>query len=321
MPTLPNADATLSGGSGTTKALLVPKIVQRLDDDPWTEKHTNAPASGDLSLTVAAGALNRFQVGGRIDWLEDGTFESALIEAVADTALTIKRGFFGSTAASHSANAYFRYQGRVKPHVVSAVIDDQLDALYPEIFDVRSVDWTISASAQPELWYATPAGVEKVMDVYQLTNNTPLDTYGMNTWGGPVWREAAFLGGGNKKGLQIYGVSTTSNDGKLHAIYAARPTLAALTTEQEAILVYLVGAAMYDTVVSGETKPERRAALGGTSVPTDSVGLWLRTADEMRKRESKRLQEYIPHRDRIRFRGARHFADHGVFPGHTVRGV
>lgn len=318
MPTLPNATVDLSGGAGITKALLVARLLRRLDDNPWVDVHTNAINTTDASLTVASDATKKYQIGGYIDWVADGTFETAKITAVTATTLTIERGHRETTAGVHAAGAKFRYLGRFQPLMLSEVVDDILDSMWPELFDVRHVDWTISTSATPELWYGLPADAERVLELYQHTNSTPVDNRVPSAWMGPHWQETAFLGGSVPKALQVYGTAMNSNDNKLHGIYIARLLLTNLTSEQTAILVYMAGAVALQTVIAGETKPERRSSVQGAPTPDVAAQFWMREAAELKRKEQERLMEYLPRRNRVKYRGGRHYTD-ATFAYHPVR--
>lgn len=319
MPTAPNASTDLSGGSGTTKTVLIQRVLRRLDDEPVTDGSGSSLTNSATSLTVTS--TTPYTVGGTIDWVEDGTFETALITAVPNsTTLTIRRGHRGSTAASHAANAVFRYRGLYVPHNLSELVDEAVFALWPELYDVREVNWTISTSATPELWYGVPADCEKVIALYQQTSSSssPLNLMGVATSTDVTFLESGFIGA-TEKGIQVRGISQSSADGLLHATYLARLALTNLTDAQVSILVYRVGCMALETRIAGESKPDRRVSARSAPDPQDAWRIWQARQDELTKKEVARLREYLPRTLNRNFQQARHFGDSASIPARTTR--
>lgn len=323
MPVTPNASTDLSGdATGTTASAIMQKILRRLDDNPYVDENVGALNNTDDTTTfqVAADATVKYQVSGQIDWVEDGTFETGLITAIPDTThITVLRGHRGTTKSAHAGGARFRYMGRYQPFAINETINDILLSLWPELFDVVEVNWTIPTSSSPDFWYVLPADAERVVEMYQYTISTPVDVRTPGAWGGPHWMDPTFLTGSNTKAMQVYGVAINSNDSKLHAIYLRRLALSNLTPEQQAILVYQAGASHILTAIAGESRPERRAALGAISAPMDAHNTWMQQAEILKRKEQERLMEYVPRRNRPKFRGGRHYTEYGYYGFHPVK--
>src|SRR5260221_2772478 len=118
---------------------MVSKILRLVDDNPYADSTSTAltATAGTVQITLTSDVTARYQVGGQIDWVDDGTFESAVIISIdSTTQMTIRRGERGSTPAIHVANAVFRYLGRWVPFTLSETIDDMILALWPELYDV-----------------------------------------------------------------------------------------------------------------------------------------------------------------------------------------
>jgi hypothetical protein len=210
--------------------------------------------------------------------------------------------------------------GRWQPLNVSEVVDDILDSLWPELYEVRHVTWTISTGVTPELWYVLPTDIEvqRVVEVYQRTLSTPVDVRVPQAWGGPHFMDANF-GSGVTRQIQVYGTAINSPDNALHATYLTRLQLQNLTNEQIAILTYQAAGTLLETGMAGESKPDRRPNLGGIALPNEARGVLLQQAEILKRKEQERLMEFLPRRNRIKFRGARHYAEHGFIGFHPVR--
>jgi hypothetical protein len=304
--------AALSGGSGTTKAALVPKILRRIGDRPSEDIHTNAPTGSGTSLTVASNAQQKFQIGGWIDWVDDGTLDQAIITDIPNTTtLTIRRGYRGATAASHSANAVFRYRARVEPQAASEIIDDVIQSLWPEIYLISETSYTPAAT--PKYWYDLPADCEKVLQVYQqidVTGSNPVDIVDFKFFDGPDWKDTTLVSTSGK-GLWVPNVSTQSDDSKLHVIYIGKCSLTNLTDAQIQVVLYETCASLMATQFAGESKPERRSGLEGAPDSGNAFKFFKAAAQDMRQREAQRLREFMPRRDKPRFIGSKKHSSEG----------
>src|ERR1051326_1672082 len=323
MPVTPDTTESLSGGAGTTKTALVKRIlIDRFKDNPATEKITGSllasTAGAQDSLTVATGAATRCQVGDWFDAVDDGTFETLLVDAIPDTThLTVRRARLGSTNAAHSAGVIGRLRGRAAPHSVSNAIDEALEKLYPEIYDIRHGSWDAS---EFDRWYKLPADVEKISGLYQRfsSSGSTVDLQQPNSFEGPRLVESSFAD--TKRAIRVPSVRTNAPDGKLHAVYTSKLSLASLTTPQIDLITYEVATTMLMTALASDTKPERRYML--IALPDDPTSLrtFATQAQEHRNREMKRLAEFLPNNENPKYKGLRHYFDgSGYAGGHLVR--
>lgn len=326
MPVTPNAQESLSGGSGVTRVNLVKRILlDRLDDNPWTELAQSALANAATveNLTLLPGVKTRYRKGGWIDYVGDGTFETLLIEEIInDTTLKLRHGHRGSTAAAHSTSAEIRYRGRVNPLTVSNNIDESMEDLWPDVFDIRHVDWTIPDPV--DFWYVLPTDAEGVAELYyrsKVSGSNPVRLVGVENLGGPWFMDSGFLTGSNKKAVQAESVpgATATNDSRLHAIYQAKLTLAGLTTFQQTLITYDVASRLMSMAFASESKPERRSGLEGAPDAGNALRFFTAQAEAARKREAKRLAEFLPRKHRRQYRGMRHYSERGGEPIHPVR--
>lgn len=320
MPVLPGATESLSGGAGVTRVALVTRIMRdRFDDNPNTYRAISALDGAGVTdeLTVLPDANELFDIGGTIDFVADGTFESCLIEGIINsTTLKLRRAHRGSTIAAHAADAVFRYEGRVDPLAVSNGIDEAIDNLWPDVFDVRHVAWTVPDPT--DFWWVLPDDAEGVHELYQRTTGTTTDLAPIDNWGGPWFLDSGFLGGADTKAVQARNVATNAPDDKLHAVYQAKVALTTLTAFQITLLTYEVAASVMASQYASESKPERRSGQEGAPDARGSFQFFAVQAESARKREAKRLAEFLPRKHRRQYRGMRHFSEVTI-PLHPVR--
>lgn len=72
------------------------------------------------------------------------------------------RGFFGSTAAAHSANAIARNQPKYPRFSIKRAINDVIRSTYPDLFAVGTTTLTTTIIG---VGYELPADVEEILDV------------------------------------------------------------------------------------------------------------------------------------------------------------
>lgn len=319
MPTAPNASTDLSGGTGITKTNMIQKVLRRLDDSPYVDTSGGALAAGTTTTFVVA-STTPFAAGGVIDWVKDGTFDSAKIKSITNaTTMELDRSWMGSTGAVHAANAEFRYQALYLPHTLSELIDEHLLFLWPDLYDVREVNWTITPGVTPERWYGAPADMEKVLSVYQRNASTPSDFSMVASTSDVQFMDSNFIGA-TKKGISVQGISQSSSNGLLHATYLARLGLTNLTDAQVSILTYLVGAAALETRMAGESRPDRRVSARSAPDPADAWRVWRQRADILIEREETRLRGYLPRTLSKKFQMIHYISDNpSVGPYHPVR--
>lgn len=318
MPSTPDAATSLSGGAGITAVNLVKKVLRRLDDQPYidTYRGTGAGSSltaGDLTLTVPTGAAARYTIGAEIDFVDDGSFERVLVTAVpSTTTITVQRGHRGTTAATHAADAKGAVQARYMSFTINELVSEAMIMLWPDLFEAKHVTWTAQTT---DPFYALPADAEEVESVYQ---RNPSGKRLRHLWFEDVQLlDANFLGSTYTRALELSGASTSASDGKVHAIYLARLAIASLTDAQIAAVTYWIAGLLLTTIVAGESKPDRRPVLGTIPTPDGSRNEMLGTAGILIRKEQLRLEEFLPRRNRPRFRRAGHYTEY-VGPNHPV---
>lgn len=311
MPATPDAATSLTGGSGIAAVDLVKKILRRLDDQPYidTFRGTGAGSSittGDTTFTVPTGATSRYQIGFEIDFVDDGSFERVLVTAVPSaTTITVQRGHRGTTPATHATDAKGAVQARYMSYTINELVSESLVMLFPDLFEVKSVTWT---AQNTDPYFALPTDAEEIETVYQRTTD---GTRLRKLWfeDGVQLLDSNFLTGSYTRALELSGVALTASDNKVHGIYVARLSLATLTDAQIAALVYWIGGTLMSTVIAGESKPDRRPVLGQIPIPDTARNDFLGQAAILIRKEQERLEEFLPRRNRPRFRGARHYTE------------
>jgi len=311
MPSTPDAATSLTGSTGITAANLVKRVLRRLDDMPYNDtfRGTGSGSSittGDLTLTVPTGATSRYTIGQEIDFVDDGSFERVLVTAVpSTTTITVQRGHRGTTAATHAADAKGAVQPRYLSYLINELVTEALVMLYPDLFEVKSVTWTATTT---DPYFVMPADAEEIEEVFQ---RDPTGKRLRDLWfsDGISLLDSNFLGSSYTKAVEMRGVSTSASDGKVHAIYIARLSLATLTDAQIAAITYWIAGLLLTTTVAGESRPDRRPVLGTIPTPDTARNEMLGTAGILIRKEQQRLEEYLPRRNRPRYRMGRHYTE------------
>ncbi len=323
MPIASDVTETLSGGSGISRVAFLKRVlIDRLKDNPVTEKSAGAllvsTAGAQDSMQVNAGAATRFQIGDWMDFVDDASFESILVDAIPDTThLTVRRAHLGSTNAAHLSGAIFRLRGRIAPHTMSNLIDEAMQKLYPQVYDIRHVSWDASST---DRWYGLPADVEKITSVYQrYTSGSAVDLDQPRAFHGPRLVDSNFYT--TKRALQVPVVRMNAPDAKLHATYIAKLSLTGLSDPQIDLISYEAAVAAMTGSFASDSKPERRSGLEGAPDSGNAARLYAAAAQDLRNREAKRLAEFLPSPDTPKYKGLRHYYDGAEYPvsGHTVR--
>ena len=130
-----------------------------LDQDQITYL-TAGISSSDLTVPVA----NPQDVSRGLVEIGDELLWARLVDAPASM-MTIApegRGWLGSTAASHGANATIHNNPKFPRLLVKRALNDTLAACYPDLFQVRTTTFSFTAARYQ---YALPAEAEDVYDV------------------------------------------------------------------------------------------------------------------------------------------------------------
>lgn len=294
----------LSPTAGATQATLVKNVARLLGDVPYTEIHTNDPPNPATSLTVASDATTRYEPGFYIDWMDDGSYDIAIITAVAATSLTVVAGQLGSTAADHAANARFRKNPRFWAKDIDKAIGDAIAGdLYPKIFAIYDTTLTPSAT---NVYYSLPAAAEDVISVYQkpATGN---DLMFLSGWSVPRYVDTVLSATG--KAIRIPALRHSSNS--IFVQYTQIPAIGDLSEAQVRIIEYGACARLLEREGGEDVAKDRPQS--GTLVPGQAIrdARWFRQEqEEMIAKERNILQRRFPARKRA-FIGGPHFGDAG----------
>lgn len=295
-------DLLTDGTASQTLSGLVRRVLNRVEDDAYTDTHSDAPSDSATSITIASGGADRYSVGATLDWTDDGTFEAAVVTAVADTSLTIRRGHRGTTAAAHSANAVFRMEPRFLSHVISDVVTESIQNLWPDIYLVQESTFTLPA-APIDRWYALPAGTQDILDVYQYdTSVDPNLRRSVNSFSQVMTLDTTNFTTG--LGFYINGINDAAGD--IHVIHTSKVAVSSLTDTQADIVVYDTAATLLEMETSHRKQDQRRSFIFDAG---SKISLLRRQAQRLRMNEKSRLQGFLPRRDQLHFRQRRHYFD------------
>jgi hypothetical protein len=81
----------------------------------------------------------------------------------------------------------------------------------------------------------------------------------------------------------------------------------------------MAGAVIMETPLAGESKPDRRATLQQNADLNTARNIWFQQAELLKRKEQERLMEYVPRRNRVKFRGGRHYTEASFVAFHPVR--
>jgi hypothetical protein len=150
-----------------SQALLVQRIRHALGEKPWETIGSAASSTSVVSVANgddwAVGDVGEFVTDGDTFWVSD----------VAGFDLTAVRGYYGSTAASHAASSRIYKNPKYSYNEITNAISSTIQAFlpWPRVYKVASD--TITPSPTDTKWYDTATDVMALINVYQLTDNTP----------------------------------------------------------------------------------------------------------------------------------------------------
>lgn len=281
----PIASPTPSAGA------IAASVVRQVFDAPYTDTHTNSLNATDVTstLTVASDATTRWEVGDEGDW-DDTSTELFVVTAVAATSLTIRRGHMRTSKVTHAADAVLRKFPRLAIANAQDAVNDALHdgALYPDIFVVYEETFTPASPA--DLWYPIDARAERVIDVYQKTDSTPVDRQPLR-WAPLRYADSTLLL--TKRGIKIPALADTDNT--IFIQWIGKPTDGELS--EGALRVVRLDACARLIEWEALNRLEANQAESGDLSP----GARVRTAawfigrrDEARRAEAGLLQQWIP---------------------------
>jgi hypothetical protein len=141
-----------------TKATLLTRIRTRLNDNPFTTACTEAMDASETDLDVADRA--KFDVGDIVEFQDDG--ERCLVTAggTGAGALTVIRGFNGTTAATHSSGALMAKNPVFSFTAMEQAISETIHDLWPHVY--KSVAYSITPVAGTH-WYELDSGTDTAL--------------------------------------------------------------------------------------------------------------------------------------------------------------
>jgi len=216
-----------------SSSALVLNVWRMLGSAPFQDVHTNSLTTAATSLTVASDATDRYEVGDRLEWIADGTYERAEVTATAATALTVRRGIDGTTAQTHDADAVF-----VKSPVhwapnINKALDDALNAdLYPDLYAVYEAQVTYDPTTAD--WYEIDAAAEDILDAYQKPDSGNVDLLPVRV-SQPRWVDAT-LAPTHKRAFKV--LYAPDNNNTIFVQYARKPAVADLSEGMQRVVEY-----------------------------------------------------------------------------------
>jgi hypothetical protein len=153
------------------QSTLVQRVRWLLGDNPW---ETMGETSSDISdIEVADGA--DWAVGDIGEFL--GTGDTFYVRAVEGSELPSVRGYYGSTADSHSQQRILKnpkYHYHEITNAITSVINFELP--WPRIYKVDTTDVdpdTVGHPTTTDSWYALPTEALGLVSVVQVSDQSP----------------------------------------------------------------------------------------------------------------------------------------------------
>lgn len=225
------AGVLLSPSASVTEAAVLKAVARELGDTPYSDIHTNSYTAAGTSLTVGTDATTRYEVGGYIEWIDDATYDIALLTAVTATTLTIAVSQLGATNQNHSANARFRLNPRFFGLDIQAAINDALtEDLFPDIYAVYQDQLTPGS----QNWYQCDIEAEETLMVYQRLGS-PIQLRPMDC-SQPFYVDATTSS--TKKAVTIPKPASASAGDKIFFTYSRIPVIGDLSVGMKRIVEY-----------------------------------------------------------------------------------
>ena len=298
----PTASSTETLSAGTsTRADLIERSLRLVEDDPITDVETAGVNDTATSFAVTGADSTTYEVGDTLDFADDGTFEAAIVTAVASGTLTVRRGHRGTTAATHAANAIYRKNPRFLSHVVGQLVDEAVSRLWPDIFTIHAATYATAT----DLWYALPASAEETLEVYQR-DGTPEDkTTNALRWTDPIYVDSGFSA--TKKAIKVESIDTSLTN--FYLVYTAQAAVTELSTIAQDIVVYGTARRLLEIEAGHRaTRQQDEFIFDATS----KIQVFSREERRLRDIEGQRLSQYLPNRDRMRFVQRKHYTEGAV---------
>jgi hypothetical protein len=137
-------------------------------------------ASGDMSFPV----VDASQISPGLIEVDEELMWCSRIDPDANIVYVAIRGYAGSTAAAHSANAVVRNQPKFPRFSIIRALNDTIRSSYPDVFGVDTTQLTANSA---QLSYNLPADVELVLDA-------TYDTLSSTRYWAPLRRYAVDMG-------------------------------------------------------------------------------------------------------------------------------
>lgn len=148
----------------TTYNQLVEEVLINLEGFTLRQDRTTYLTSGidsdDLSLALASGE----NIGKGVVEIDDELIHLDSVDRTDKSAVIspFGRGYRGTTAASHSANAKVTFSPSFPKVSIKRAINDAIKAVYPNIYGVATTTFTANSA---QTTYSLPAAVETVLAV------------------------------------------------------------------------------------------------------------------------------------------------------------
>lgn len=276
-----------------TMASAVREVRNLLEDRPAVTQLNGGINSSVTSMTVDDAAQVRSGVVYEFDDGSGANAECVLSDSSNTTAVTIRRAWEGTTAATHSDNVTIWIDPVYRYNKVALAIQTVLDTgLLPHLYDVIEHEVTTSSTVGGA-YNSVATDCEFILNIYQdlttSTTNVPryLDTFDQ-------YRAVDTDVFSNGKFFRVYGGVQDGTE-KLYLNCAHPLAITTVTDPQLRVVEYLAAAHLLEW---GEPKAirdqnERRARVG------DRARLAAYFRDEgksMLKREAAKLQKFAPPR-------------------------
>ena len=231
-----------------TTSATVTSIRQLLKDNPVKLQLGAAQSDTTDETTTLIGAdISKVQTGMTLEH-DDATGEMRRVLSVDQTASTMEaeRGYYGSTAATHSNSTYLLINPRFPYNEVTQCITRALDVFYDEgVYDI--IERELTSSATTDVYNAPAASIREVLSIAMKPTGFNEAVYISNF--DPYPRNVdtdLYASGLSIRISEVYGTAGTD-------IYylncKEKLTISTITSEQERILHDLVCADLIETEV------------------------------------------------------------------------
>lgn len=289
----------------TTLAATVKNVRRLLQDEPLSDVLAAAvTTAGQTTMTVTD--VTKHAVG---TWWE---FDDDTGDVVLETALdpttsvaTVRRGYLGSTAATHLNAAVILKQPRFKYDLVSQAINTVLDAdLFGEgLFELVEHQVTSNAAGSTgisTLYNSPSASCERFLDVYQKTSSMQEPTRDDIIYSEfPRNVDTTLFAAG--KYFTIEGNHGVAGTDLYYVTCAHKLAITTITASQERIVHNLAAAYLLEWTeprrTAGPTNQGDRTVRTGAALPT--AAYFRQVAEEQMQKERRYIKSYTPEKRRF----------------------